>query len=70
MDYKFNDKVSVQYHFASLDEIYRQYFIGVPAPRPFEGKQALGRLASARSDISGLPGQVDCFCQRAAAGQE
>jgi len=35
MDYKFTDKITGSYHFAQLDEVYNQHFLGLIASQPF-----------------------------------
>lgn len=35
VDYKFTDKITGSYHFAQLDEVYNQHFIGLVASQPF-----------------------------------
>jgi hypothetical protein len=34
VDYKFTDRITGSYHFAQLDDIYRQHFIGMVATQP------------------------------------
>ncbi len=34
IDYKFNDRLTGQYHYAELEDIYRQHFIGLLANQP------------------------------------
>jgi hypothetical protein len=35
LDYKFTDKITGSYHFAQLDEVYNQHFLGLIASQPF-----------------------------------
>ena len=37
LDYKFTDRITGSYHFAQLDDIYRQHFIGMLATQPGAG---------------------------------
>ncbi|WP_430442592.1 MAG: OprD family porin [Pseudomonas piscis] len=34
LDYKFSDKIIASYHFAQLDDVYNQHFLGLLASRP------------------------------------
>jgi len=34
VDYRFNERLSAQYHYAQLDDVYRQHFIGLLANQP------------------------------------
>ncbi|MGF6149239.1 OprD family porin [Pseudomonas fluorescens] len=34
IDYKFNERLSAQYHYAELEDIYRQHFVGLLANQP------------------------------------
>lgn len=55
LDYKFTDKITGSYHFAQLDEVYRQHFVGMVASQPW-GPGTLG--ADLRLSVSDDQGQA------------
>ena len=55
LDYKFTDKITGSYHFAQLDEVYRQHFVGLVASQPW-GPGTLG--ADLRLSVSDDQGQA------------
>ena len=61
VDYKFADKITGSYHFAQLDDVYRQHFLGLVASRPL-GPGTFGTdLRLAISDDTGAAhgGKID-----------
>ena len=61
LDYQFTDRITGSYHFAQLDDIYRQHFIGMVATQPW-GPGTLGAdLRLAVSDDAGAAkaGNID-----------
>ena len=61
LDYQFTDRITGSYHFAQLDDIYRQHFIGMVATQPW-GPGTLGAdLRLAISDDAGAAkaGNID-----------
>ncbi|WP_410480179.1 OprD family porin [Pseudomonas sp. DCA-1] len=61
LDYQFTDRITGSYHFAQLDDIYRQHFIGMVATQPW-GPGTLGAdLRLAMSDDTGAAkaGNID-----------
>ncbi|MEO6680975.1 MAG: OprD family outer membrane porin, partial [Pseudomonas sp.] len=61
LDYKFTDKITGSYHFAQLDEVYNQHFLGVVASQPF-GPGTFGtdlRLAISDDQGAARGGQID-----------
>ncbi|WP_426134245.1 OprD family porin [Pseudomonas sp. PWP3-1b2] len=60
-DYKFADKITGSYHFAQLDDVYRQHFLGLVAARPM-GPGTVGadvRLAISDDTGSARGGKID-----------
>ena len=55
VDYKLTDRITGSYHFAQLDDVYRQHFVGLLATQPF-GPGTLG--ADVRLAFSGDQGQA------------
>ncbi|HKS14496.1 MAG TPA: OprD family porin [Pseudomonas sp.] len=55
VDYKFTDKITGSYHFAQLDEVYRQHFVGLLASQPW-GPGTFG--ADLRLSVSDDQGQA------------
>ena len=55
LDYTFTDKITGSYHFAQLDEVYRQHFVGLVASQPW-GPGILG--ADLRLSVSDDQGQA------------
>ena len=55
LDYQFTDKITGSYHFAQLDEVYRQHFVGMVASQPW-GPGTLG--ADLRLSVSDDQGQA------------
>ncbi|TLP60253.1 MULTISPECIES: OprD family porin [Pseudomonas] len=61
LDYKFTDRITGSYHFAQLDDIYRQHFIGMVATQPW-GPGTFGadlRLAISDEAGSAKAGRID-----------
>ncbi|KJZ45581.1 OprD family porin [Pseudomonas fluorescens] len=61
LDYKFTDKITGSYHFAQLDEVYNQHFLGVVASQPF-GPGTFGtdlRLAISDDQGAARGGNID-----------
>ena len=61
VDYKFTDKITGSYHFAQLDDVYRQHFLGVVASTPM-GPGTFGtdlRLAISDDTGSARGGSID-----------
>ena len=61
VDYKFTDKITGSYHFAQLDEVYNQHFLGVVASQPF-GPGTFGtdlRLAISDDEGAARGGKID-----------
>ncbi|RMP68747.1 hypothetical protein ALQ18_02656 [Pseudomonas marginalis pv. marginalis] len=52
-DYKFADKITGSYHFAQLDDVYRQHFLGLVAARPMGPGAFASDLRLAISDDTG-----------------
>ncbi|MBA1188516.1 OprD family porin [Pseudomonas entomophila] len=60
-DYAFNDRISGSYHFAQLDEVYRQHFLGLVINQPL-GPGILGadvRLSSSDEQGQARAGRID-----------
>ncbi|MHC6224296.1 OprD family porin [Pseudomonas sp. X10] len=55
LDYQFSDRITGSYHFAQLDEVYRQHFVGLVATQPW-GPGTFG--ADLRLSISDDQGQA------------
>ncbi|MCG8293929.1 OprD family porin [Pseudomonas entomophila] len=61
VDYKFTDRITGSYHFAQLEDIYRQHFIGMVATQPW-GRGTFGadlRLALSDDAGSAKAGRID-----------
>ncbi|MCP8464505.1 OprD family porin [Pseudomonas sp. ZM23] len=60
-DYKFTDNLTGRYHYASLDDVYRQHFVGMLASFPFgEGKLSADvRLAISDDEGAARGGKID-----------
>lgn len=60
-DYKFNDNLTGRYHYAELDEVYRQHFVGLLASHKLgEGKFSADlRLAISDDDGAARGGRID-----------
>ncbi|MBV4490146.1 OprD family porin [Pseudomonas oryzicola] len=61
LDYQFTDRITGSYHFAQLDDIYRQHFIGMLATQPW-GPGTFGadlRLAVSDDAGAGKAGNID-----------
>jgi len=61
LDYKFTDRITGSYHFAQLDDIYRQHFIGLLATQPW-GPGTFGadlRLAVSDDQGAAKAGNID-----------
>ncbi|MFJ4067543.1 OprD family porin [Pseudomonas sp. NPDC089996] len=61
LDYKFTDRITGSYHFAQLDDIYRQHFIGMLATQPW-GPGTFGadvRLAISDDAGAAKAGRID-----------
>ncbi|WP_087500315.1 OprD family porin [Pseudomonas sp. SID14000] len=61
LDYQFTDRITGSYHFAQLDDIYRQHFIGMVATQPW-GPGTFGvdlRLAVSDDAGSAKAGNID-----------
>ncbi|CDF82765.1 outer membrane porin, OprD family [Pseudomonas knackmussii B13] len=60
-DYKFNDSLTGRYHYAELDEVYRQHFVGLLASHKLgDGKFSADlRLAISDDDGSARGGRID-----------
>ncbi|EPJ89530.1 MAG: OprD family porin [Pseudomonas sp.] len=52
-DYKINDHLTAQYHYAQLDDIYRQHFVGLLASQPLAAGSLKADLRVLKSDDSG-----------------
>lgn len=61
LDYKFTDRITGSYHFAQLDDIYRQHFIGMLATQPWGPGTFSADLRLAVSDEAGQAkaGRID-----------
>ncbi|WP_286913871.1 MULTISPECIES: OprD family porin [unclassified Pseudomonas] len=61
LDYKFTDRITGSYHFAQLDDIYRQHFIGLLATQPWGPGTFGADLRLALSDDAGAAkaGRID-----------
>ncbi|MCE1116464.1 MULTISPECIES: OprD family porin [Pseudomonas] len=61
LDYKFTDRITGSYHFAQLDDIYRQHFIGMVATQPWGPGTFGADLRLAVSDEAGQAkaGRID-----------
>eukprot|EP01132_Coremiostelium_polycephalum_P017287 gene17287-20716_t len=61
VDYKFADKITGSYHFAQLDDVYRQHFLGLVASRPMGPGTFGADLRLAVSDDTGAArgGKID-----------
>jgi hypothetical protein len=60
-DYKLTEKMVASYHFAELDEVYRQHFVGLVASQPF-GPGTFGtdlRLAVSNDQGAARGGDID-----------
>ena len=53
VDYKFTDKITGSYHFAQLDDVYNQHFLGLVASRPMGPGTFATDLRLAISDDQG-----------------
>ncbi|MBF8755141.1 OprD family porin [Pseudomonas guariconensis] len=53
LDYQFTDRITGSYHFAELDDIYRQHFIGMVATQPWGPGTFGADLRLALSDDAG-----------------
>ncbi|WP_060508438.1 OprD family porin [Pseudomonas sp. NBRC 111124] len=61
LDYRFTDRITGSYHFAQLDDIYRQHFIGMLATQPW-GPGTFGadvRLAISDDAGAAKAGRID-----------
>lgn len=61
LDYQFTDRITGSYHFAELDDIYRQHFIGMVATQPW-GPGTFGadlRLAVSNDAGQAKAGNID-----------
>lgn len=60
-DYKFNDSLTGRYHYAELDEVYRQHFVGLLASHKLgDGKFSADlRLAISDDDGTARGGRID-----------
>lgn len=61
LDYKFTDRITGSYHFAQLDEVYRQHFVGMVASQPW-GPGTLGadlRLSMSDDQGQARGGEID-----------
>lgn len=61
LDYRFGERLSVQYHYGELEDIYRQHFLGLQASQPL-GAGALGadlRLISSADSGKALASRID-----------
>ena len=61
LDYQFTDRITGSYHFAQLDDIYRQHFIGLLATQPW-GPGTFGadlRLAVSDDQGAAKAGNID-----------
>ncbi|MGE8067933.1 OprD family porin [Pseudomonas sp. NPDC089569] len=61
LDYKFTDKITGSYHFAQLDEVYNQHFLGLIASQPL-GPGTFGtdlRLAISDDQGQARGGKID-----------
>jgi hypothetical protein len=52
-DYKFNDRLTAQYHYAELEDIYRQHFVGLLGNQPLAGGVLKADLRVLKSADSG-----------------
>nr|BFD40213.1 OprD family porin [Pseudomonas sp. FFPRI_1] len=61
LDYKFTDKITGSYHFAQLDDVYSQHFLGLVASRPMGPGTFATDLRLAISDDQGQArgGKID-----------
>ncbi|SED10851.1 outer membrane porin, OprD family [Pseudomonas saponiphila] len=61
LDYKFTDKITGSYHFAQLDDVYNQHFLGLLASRPLGPGTFASDLRLAISDDQGQArgGKID-----------
>ncbi|NIF16973.1 OprD family porin [Pantoea sp. Cy-639] len=61
LDYQFSDRITGSYHFAQLDDIYRQHFIGLVASQPWGPGTFGADLRLALSDDAGAAkaGRID-----------
>ncbi|WP_447738791.1 OprD family porin [Pseudomonas laurentiana] len=61
LDYQFTDRITGSYHFAQLDDIYRQHFIGMVATQPWGPGTFGADLRLAISDDAGAAkaGNID-----------
>ncbi|NER61552.1 OprD family porin [Pseudomonas sp. MAFF212428] len=61
VDYKFTDRITGSYHFAQLDDVYRQHFVGLLATQPW-GPGTVGadvRLAFSDDQGQARGGKID-----------
>ncbi|MFC3939694.1 outer membrane porin, OprD family [Pseudomonas gingeri NCPPB 3146 = LMG 5327] len=61
LDYKFTDKISGSYHYAQLDEVYKQHFLGLLLSQPF-GPGTFGadvRLSKSAEQGEARGGKID-----------
>ncbi|MCK9797300.1 OprD family porin [Pseudomonas sp. MAFF 302030] len=61
LDYKFTDKITGSYHYAQLDDVYKQHFIGLVASQPIGPGTFASDLRLAISDDQGQArgGKID-----------
>ena len=61
LDYKFTDKITGSYHYAQLDDVYKQHFIGLVASQPMGPGTFASDLRLAISDDQGQArgGKID-----------
>lgn len=61
LDYRFNERLSGQYHYAELEDIYRQHFIGLLASQPLGAGVVAADLRLIKSVDSGkaLASRID-----------
>ncbi|BAQ79382.1 OprD family porin [Pseudomonas sp. St29] len=61
LDYKFTDKITGSYHFAQLDDVYNQHFLGLVVSRPLGPGTFASDLRLAISDDQGQArgGKID-----------
>lgn len=61
LDYKFTDKITGSYHFAQLDDVYNQHFLGLVTSRPLGPGTFASDLRLAISDDQGQArgGKID-----------
>jgi len=61
LDYQFSERVTGSYHFAQLDDVYRQHFIGLVASQPWGPGNLVADLRLSVSDDQGQAraGKID-----------